>query len=560
MFGALYRLIVSNLLGNLWLLLSNSVRLLRVPGRARWVELKIDHQLRARPVAKRWFARKHVSLAELHEVVDKLIKDRKLSGVVFRVVTPPRGWSTLQSVRELMQRVRAADKRVVVHLSGGSMAEYYLASAADTIVADEAGPLHLTGVAAESVFWADALDKIGVRAQAEYKGAYKSFAETFTRTDMSEAHREAITAILDGIETELRDAVATARKVDAERATEMITGGPYTAQQAKDAGLIDAVLYWDEVAEWLGDNKTRMGKPGAWAGARLRPLRCRPLFKRRAIRVLSLHGAIVTGEGSDFPRQLVGAQAASRVIDRARKDRRTAGVVLHIDSRGGSAHASDLIWRSVLRLARKKPVVAYFGDVAASGGYYLACACTKIVAQPLTLTGSIGVVGGKLDLSGLYDKLGLHSVVLTRGEAAAMNHASRGYSAEERRRLRAEVDALYEQFVRKVAEGRAMAVERAEQVAQGRVWTGGDAAERGLVDELGGARRAIELAKELSRKRPSQKFRVVDTHVSPKRSGLLPRGLMAPVDMPKQLGDLAELITLADERVLMVPLYNLYWP
>lgn len=559
MLGIVYRLIVSNLLGNLWLLLTNAFRLMKLPLRPRWVRIKIDHQLRARPATRRWFGAKHSSVEQLHRLVDELVKDRKLQGVVVRVQSAPSGWAVQQSVRELLQRLRAAHKRVVVHLSGGSISEYYIACAADSVVVDEAGPLQLTGVAARSVFWADALGKIGVRAQAEYRGKYKSFAETFTRSDMSEAHREAVDAILDHIDAELREAVAAGRGVDAEQAAAMITGGPYMARAAVDAGLADAVLYWDEVPAWLGDDKTRLATAKRWRRARLRPLRWRPLVPRRKVRVISLHGAIVTGEGAEFPRRLLGSRAAERALDRARKDRRTAAVVLHIDSRGGSAHASDLIWRSVVRLVRKKPVVAYFDNVAASGGYYLACASTKIVAQPLTLTGSIGVVGGKLDLSGLYKKLGLNAVMLTRGEAAAMGYPSRGYSEEERRRLRLEIDALYDQFLRKVAEGRDLSLEQADDVARGRVWVGRDAAERGLVDELGGAERAIELAKELGRKRPGQTLDTVDVAVSPKRTGLLSHRLVAQVALPQLFGDVAELAMLADEGALMVPLYNLYW-
>lgn len=559
MLGIAYRLIVSNLLGNLWLLLSNAFRLMKLPFRPRWVRIDIDRQLRPRPSPRRWFVPKHRSLEQLHRLVDELVKDAKLQGVVVRLRSTPAGWAAQQSLRELIGRLRAAGKRVVVHLSGATLSEYYVACAADTVVADEAGPLQLTGVAAETVFWAEALEKIGVRAQAEFKGEYKSFAEKFTRADMSEAHREAVDAILDHIDAELREAVASGRGVDGDRAGALIGGGPYMAREAADAGLVDAVLYWDELPEWLGDKKTRLAKSRAWTRARLRPLRWRPLLPRRRVRVISLHGAIVTGEGAEFPRQLLGSRAAERALDRARKDRRTAAVVLHIDSRGGSAHASDLIWRSVVRLARKKPVVAYFDNVAASGGYYLACAATKIVAQPLTITGSIGVVGGKLDLSGLYDKLGLHAVTLTRGEAAAMNNASRGYSEEERRRLRHEIEAMYEQFLRKVAEGRNLSLERADEVARGRVWVGRDAAERGLVDELGGAESAIALAKRLGAKRPKQKLDTLDVGVTPKRSGLLSRGLGAQLVLPRQLGDVAELAMLADEGALMVPLYNLYW-
>lgn len=297
-----------------------------------------------------------------------------------------------------------------------------------------------------------------------------------------------------------------------------------------------------------------------WRAAQPRGLRWKPLFiAPRKIRVLSLGGTIVSGEGSSFPRQQLGAEAARRALDAVRRDRRVAAVVLHIDSRGGSAAASDLIWRAVVRLGRDKPVVAYFHDVAASGGYYLACAASKIVAHPTTLTGSIGVVAAKLNLETLRARAGLGTAILTRGEAAAMHSTSRGLSTEERRRLVAEVDALYKQFVGKVAEGRKLSPEAAEAVAQGRVWTGAAAHARGLVDELGGIDEAIAAARTLGRRHPGEKLEVDDMQLAP-RAGLAARlagaaartlgesttfGLLTP------LADAADLATLARERALL---------
>ncbi len=558
-----FRLLI-NLLVNLWLLLANLPRVFRVGRGPRWIRIDLKEPLPARPAPRRLFARRLGSLAGLSATIDKLVADERLIGVVLRIEHLHGSWARMQTVRGLIARLRAGGKRVVAHLSSPGLREYYAACAADSIVCDESGSLGLTGIAAEAMFFGGALAKAGVRAEAEYRGAYKSFAETFTRDDMSPAHREALDAILDAVAGEAKRAIAAGRGVDEARAEEIMTGGPYTASGAAAAKIIDAARYLDEVPAWLGEKGDRLPTLAEWQGARWRPLRWRPLFRgRRRVRVVSLHGGIVGGEGTDFPRRTLGGDAAARVLDGARRDRRVAAVVLHVDSRGGSAPASDRIWRETVRLAGDKPVVAYFDDVAASGGYYLACAATRIVAQPGTLTGSIGVVAGKLNLGGLYERLGLRSVALKRGDAAAMLSAARGFSPDERARLAAEVDALYRQFVNKVADGRKLSAEAAEAVAQGRVWAGVHARERGLVDELGDVDRAIELAKELARERrarPGEQFTVEDVHPSPRHRGLLARLVGAEAAaLPAPIGELWDLAALSGEGTWLIPELSIRW-
>jgi protease IV len=540
----IFRLIL-NILGNFFLLFANIPRLLRLRGRPRWVRLPIKSPLPSRPPPRAFLARAVHSLASLTKTVEELAADEDLTGVVIELGHLPGGWARLRSVRALLLHLRGRGKRVVAHLSSPTLREIYVASAADQILIDESGPVGLTGIAAEVTFWAGAFEKLGVEAQVAYRGAYKSFAETFSRTDMSPAHREALELILDRIEGEVTTAFATGRKLDETRARQVLTGGPYAAAGAVQAGVADGVRYRDEVHEDLGIPERALGTLARWQGARLRPFRWRPLFRTAPrIRVVSLHGAIVPGEGSVIPRNSLGGDAAVRVLEAARKARRVKAVVLHIDSRGGSAAASDLIWREVVRLAKAKPVVAYLDDVAASGGYYIACAASKIVAQPTTLTGSIGVVAGKLAVAGLYEKLGLRAVILRRGEASAMHLPTAPYSDEERRRLTAEVDALYQQFVGKVAAGRKLAAPAAEAVAQGRVWSGLDAAERGLVDQLGDVDAAIALARQLA----GQNLAVEDTSATPRRGrllSLLGRG-------QELAGVLAEAALLGEERHLLV--------
>ena len=556
MLRALFRLIFSNLLGNFFRLLGNLPRLLRrKPG---WLRLDVKQPLPARP-RRVGFIRKRVgpSLDAVVRLCEELGKDAALTGVVVRLESLGGGWAHLESLRGAFASLRAAGKRVVFHLSSPSHREYFVATAGDSILIDESGPLGLVGLSAEVTFWGGALDKLGALPEAEYRGAYKSFAETFLRRDMSPAQREAQGAILDHLQATMSAALAGARKVSPERARELFEGGPYLATEAEKAGLVNGVRYLDEVPEYLGIPAPRLASPSQWRRARLRPLVWKPLLGGpRSVQVVALHGMIVSGEGGGFPRRSLGGDAAVRTLEAARKDRRVAAVVLHVDSRGGSAAASDLIWRETVRLAREKPVVACFDDVAASGGYYLACPATKIVAQPSTLTGSIGVVAGKLSFAGLRERLGLGTEILTRGPAAAMNSTARGYSTEERRRLAAEVNGLYQQFVRKVAEGRHLTLEAAEAVAQGRVWTGAAARERGLVDELGGVDVALRLAKELGRRRPGERLAVEDVHVSAKRDSLFWRLVGDRAErtlrIPAAVAELIELGRLAEERACLV--------
>ncbi len=560
-------------------LFGNAVRLLFRFRRPRWVSITVKDPMPSRPGPRRrlFGGAGTVSLAHLDALAVRLVRDPRLCGVVFRLESVPTGWARLESLRGVLARLRTGGKRVVVHLSSPSTREYLVASAGDTIVMDESGPLTLTGLAAQASFFGGALAKVGARFEVAYRGAYKSFAETFSRADMSPAHREALDAILDRLDGEARRMVASGRGVDAARAGDILNGGPYMAAEALTQQLVDGVAYFDELPELLNARTptapvsmpVELPDVAAWLRWQYRSLRIPHPWRRRQrrVRIVSLHGSIVGGEGNEWPRSQLGSDAAVRALAAARRDPRVAAVVLHVDSPGGSAPASDLMWHEVVRLKAAKPVVAYFDDVAASGGYYLACAAHKIVAQPGTLTGSIGVVAGKMNLGGLFERVGVHTELLTRGPAAAMHSPARGFSDEERRRLEAEVDALYQQFVRKVAEGRGKSIDEIHAVAQGRVWTGADAHARGLVDELGGVDAAVRLARELAKlpappsdAPPGQG--VEDSRAAPRRRGLAGRFFAAAAAqgiLPTLPAELDWVTSLTQERALLVVPWFLRW-
>ena len=512
-----------------WNLLANLVVLLRMVPRLwrrspEWVTLELEGAIHERAPRRTWLRRARTwSIDGLTKFFDEVVKDADVKGVLIRIRTLEVGWARLDSLRGLIADLRARGKKVVAHLSGGGNAEWSIACACDEIFADESAPLHLIGMAAEAVFLREALDRVGVRAELAAIGDYKSAAEMFTRDGMSPANREATSAILQQLFESLIAATAQGRKLDPARAKEALCGGPYVAQAAQQAGLVDGVLYFDELCE-------KLGKPmpaGMYARRRAVKLRWRPLVRRRrAIAVLSLEGVITSGEGGAL-RRVIGERSSSRALAAVRENPRIDGVVLHVDSRGGDATASDRIWREVVLLGRKKPVVAFLGDVAASGGYYIVAPATRIFAQPGTLTGSIGVIGGKVVAEGLLGKLGVRTERIAFGDAAAMQSASRGYSAEERARLDRELRAVYDQFVAKVADGRKAPRDKIEQVAQGRVWTGLAARERGLVDDLGDLRAAVRACETAARRREGEKFLVVDVRPAPQTGAPLLRRLLA---------------------------------
>jgi protease-4 len=541
------RLLVA-LIVNLVCLPVTLVRALR--RRAAWVSVKLDGPLLERRPRRKLLRRpKGLSLEALADLGEALRRDGRVRGVLLLIDSIDAGWARLEGLREQIAAWRTAGKRVVAHLSSPGNRELFVAAACDEILCDESGTVGLTGLLLEAGFYGEALRRLGVDAELEAKGEYKSFGEAFTRGDMSPANREATTAILDGVDRGFRDALGAGRRLDPARVRSLVDGGPYLPAAAVQAGLVDAVLYRDALPGRLGVPESRIAKHDAyldgrvrWHGPSLRP--------RRAIAVLSLDGVIAPGQGSDLLVPAVGADSACRALRRLREDDRVAAVVLHVDSRGGSAAASDRIWRGVERLAAKKPVVAHLGDVAASGGYYVVAPCHWIVAHPSTLTGSIGVVGGKLVIERLLDRLGVATELLARGQAAAMASPRRRFDEAGRERLRAEIAGLYAQFVGKVMAGRHLSEARAEAAARGRVWLGADAQQHGLVDQLGGVADAVAWAETKARRRPTERFVIVD--LVPKREGGPFGGLLGEAHALRDA--LATLGALAGERVLALAL------
>ncbi len=515
------------------------------------------------------------SLEDMRAVVERIGKDHRVRGAVFRFDALRAGPAALHSLRRLILELRAQGKRTVAWLPTADTWDYYLASACEEIVIPASGHLFALGLRAETTFLKDALALVGVEADLEAIAEYKVTPDTFRRSTMSEPHREMLDALLDSYFDEVVTAIAQGRGLDEAQVRELIDRMPLTAAEAVEAGLADAVLYEDQLAAHLPPPADLAGRPDqadrpdspdedvpsppastvpllTWEESE-RWLR-RPIkwTTRQRIGVVSLEGMIVPGRSRRVPVPLplpfeaqAGAETLTQALRRAEADERIAAVILHVESPGGSALASDLIWREVRRLRERKPVVVLMGQQAASGGYYVAAPANHIVARPTTLTGSIGIWGGKPVLRGLYEKLGLNREAIQRGAMAGLYSETTPFSPEERAWVRRNMGQEYARFKARVAAGRGMAEEDVEKIARGRVWSGAQALEINLVDELGDFGTALAKAKALAGLDPEREYTVV--HVQPPRQELPARPF--PVEEPTWAMLLDTLQDLAHERV-----------
>ena len=421
-----------------------------------------------------------------------------------RVENLDAGWASLEELRGELERFRERGKRVVAYLVDPGSRDYYLASVADEVFATPLSTLNVVGLSARVNFLKDALARVGIRTEVVAVSPYKSAGDTLARSDFSEESREQTERLLDRRFEALVHAISAGRRVSPDEAQRLIDGAPYTVTAAEGHGLIDGALYEDELPGRLGEGG-RSARLVEWTGAR-RVLRM-PYRKRarRLVAVVGVEGAIVRGRSRNLPvplplvgREQAGSDSVVAALRLAEKNRRVTAVLLHVDSPGGDALASDLIWREVERIRRKKPVVVLMGNAAASGGYYVSAAASHIVARENTVTGSIGVILTRPVAAGLFGDLGVNPVSVERGARSNLLDPRREPTADELSVLRAQLASVYDEFKDRVVRGRGMDPAKLEDLAGGRVWTGAEALERGLVDEVGGLREALKKARSLA--------------------------------------------------------------
>jgi protease-4 len=459
--------------------------------------------------------RSEESLEALRDRLERIARAPDVKGLVLRVRALTAGMATVQSLRGAIAELRRQGKRVVAYIPSPDLAEYYLAAAADEIWMAEAGFWNVPGLRAEITFFREAFDRIGILPEFERIGEFKTAVDPFMRSELSPPHRQVVESILDSLMSEFVADVAGARRLDTASVRAAIDRAPLSADDAHAARLIDGVCYEDELAARLEPKGELALRP--WAHVRWRLPRAYQWRTRSPlVGVVELLGGIIPGESREMPLplpfvggRLAGSETVARAFRVAERNPRVRAIVFHVDSRGGSELASNLIWREVERIKSRKPVVAFMGDVAGSGGYYVACGASRIVAQPATITGSIGVVTGKLTVRELYARLGLNREVVARGEAATVESIFRPFTLEQAERIRRHAEAIYQRFVRKVAAGRAKNEADVDAIARGRVWTGRQALERGLIDELGDFSLAVRWARELAGVPAAQEVSVV---------------------------------------------------
>ena len=443
------------------------------------------------------------TLRDVVDAIDRGAVDDRVVGIIAKIGAAPMGMAQTQEIRDAVLRFRSYKKFAVAYSEtfgefGPGNGAYYLATAFDHIYLQPSGDVGLTGIIMESPFIKDALSKLGMTFHGDHRYEYKNALNFLTETKYTDAHKEAMTAIMTSWFNQMKYGICDARQIAPDKFQAIVDAGPYLGKEAVDAKLVDAVAYRDEV---YGKVKSQAGN-----GAELLYLdkylsrAGRPHDSGKTIALVFGVGGVTRGKSDYDPvqgSQNMGSDTVAGAIRAATEDKSVKAILFRVDSPGGSYVASDTIWREVVRARQAgKPVIVSMGNLAGSGGYFVAMAADKIVAEPGTITASIGVLGGKMLTSGLWDKVGLSWDEVHQGENATMFTGTHDYTPAEWSRFQAWLDRVYVDFTSKVADGRKLPKEKVLEIAKGRIWSGQDAKNLGLVDELGGYQTALRLAKK----------------------------------------------------------------
>ncbi len=478
----------------------NSVLVLKVEG-------DLPDYTNVDPTMSRFFGGNPNSLTSLLSQLKKAKADKRISAVLLDVGFIGTGWAKASEIRDAVADFRASGKPVYAYMEVGADKEMYVASAAERIYVAPTGDLFVNGLAAEAMFFRGTFDKLGIYWDSYQIGKYKSSPEHFTRKEMSDGEREQLNELLDEIFNRYVATIAEARKKSPEDIKALIDTAPHGARDAESAGLIDKAAYREEVEAELkkrlgykDDEKLRKVSTADYRNVTPESL---GLNQGEKIAVIFAAGPINLGQSNDGSfggDQMVGSDTVVKAINDARDDKDVKAIVLRVDSPGGSIYPSDFIWKAVEEAKKKKPVVVSMADVAASGGYYISMGANKIVAQPLTITGSIGIYAYKPVVKEMYDWIGVTSEYVMRGKNAGLFRETEKFSVDERKSFEKLLQrSYYNEFLPKAAQGRGRDPEYIHSVGEGRVWMGTKAKENGLVDEFGGLDKAVEVAKELAK-------------------------------------------------------------
>ena len=456
------------------------------------------------------------TMRDVVDAIDRGAEDDRVAGMVARIGAAPLGMAKVQEIREAVQRFRAHKKFAIAYAEtfgefGPGNGAYYLATAFDQIYLQPSGDVGLTGIIMESPFIKGTLAKLGMTFHGDHRYEYKNALNFYTENKYTPPHKEAMAALMTSWFNQMKEGICQARQIAPEKFQAMVDAGPYLGKEAVDAKLVDGIAYRDEV----------YGQARSKAGARAQFLYLgkyldragHPHDRGKAIALVFGVGGVTRGKSDYDPvqgSQNMGSDTVAGAIRAATADKDVKAILFRVDSPGGSYVASDTIWREVVN-ARKagKPVIVSMGDLAGSGGYFVAMAADKIVAQPGTITASIGVLGGKILTSGLWEKVGLSWDEVHQGNNATMFTGTHDYTPAEWARFEAWLDRVYVDFTGKVADGRKLPKEKVLEIAKGRIWSGQDAKNLGLVDELGGYDTALNLARKAAGIAEGEDVRIV---------------------------------------------------
>lgn len=437
-----------------------------------------------------------MSVQEVWDTFRKAASDSRIKGILFEPQHLEIGWAKMEELHEEIVQFKKSGKPIISFLRDPGAREYYLAAATDRIYMAPEDGLDVKGLRVEAVFLKNTLDKLGIKADVIHAGKYKDAGDILTQTSMSPETREVLTSVLDQFYNDLAGTIGQDRKKTADAVRALIDQGPFMAKDAQANGLVDALGYEEQAAEDM-KNRLKQGEIKRISGRAYAKV---PWNSNAAVRRVALvvgEGAITRGSGNpNADEQGITETAMVKLLKQAEDDASIKGVILRVDSPGGDGVASDGILHEAKNLSKKKPLVISMSDLAASGGYFISITGDPIIAYPNTLTGSIGVIFARLSLHGLYDKIGLNKQLLSRGRYANIDSEYTPLSDDERQKIASQVDGFYKGFVSRVADGRKKSYDQIEPLAQGRVWLGAQAKQNGLVDELGGLDKAVEMIRQ----------------------------------------------------------------
>jgi len=507
------------------------------------------------------------TLLSVQSALKEAKDDEKIRGILMDVGGLQLGWGAAQEIRDAILDFKESGKSVTAYMEVGQAKDYYVAVVADKLYLAPAGMLFLNGLSAEAQFYQNTLEMIGVEADYHNIGKYKSAVESYTRSDMSEAHREALSTLLDSLYSQLISGIAQGRHLSEAEVEAFIDDFSISGGRLVETRIVDGLFYRDQVLETLRESEFE--EPALITLGDYRRLRGGGLTGGSGpkIAILYVGGEIHSGESGTglFGGESVGSDTISEAAKAIMEDEDIQAVVVRLDSPGGSALAADIMWRDISRLKEKGPVIMSMSNLAASGGYWIATAGDAIVAQPGTITGSIGVFMGKMNLGGrdgldggevkegLTDKLGIGVDVVSRGRYAQMFSAFRMFSTAEVDKIDEMLHETYDTFLNKASTARGMTTAEVHEVAQGRIWTGEQALKRSLVDKLGGLPVAVAMAKEMANLEAGKQYPLA---IFPREKSLLERilsqlGMIVQVKVDPRLQHLASL--LSEEQTLLDP-------